>query len=187
MASSPIHLAIAKKYIEKNINLNKEEVLKGTIYPDTIKDKNTSHYADLTKRGKDNVSHLQGKVNLYSFLLDHPTLDDFEFGWFLHLITDYLFFEECFTKEYLLSHTFDEFRKDLCFGYDCLNQYLTEKYKITREDFTIYPEEIYPGIPYQDNIFTKEQIDEFISRVSEIDTNQYIKKIKIAKCNIKPY
>lgn len=187
MASGPIHLAIAKKYIEKNRELNKYEVLKGTIYPDTIKDKNLSHYADITKRGKDNINHLQGKVNLYTFLINHPNLTDFEFGWFLHLMTDYLFFDECFTKEYLLTHTYEEFRHDLYFGYDCLNEYLTKKYKITREDFTDYPNEIYHGIPYQENIFTFEQIDSFITRASSINTNEYIKKIKLAKCNIKPY
>lgn len=187
MASGNIHIAIAKKYLEKNSKLNRFEVLKGTIYPDTIKDKNSSHYADIEKRGLDNISHLQGKVNLYSFLLDHPNLNDFEYGWFIHLMTDYLFFDECFTKEYLLTHTYDEFRRDLYFGYDCLIGYLNKKYNITKEDFTIYPNEMYPEKPYQKSIFTKKLIDDFITRVSNIDTEEYIKKIKLAKKNIKPY
>jgi len=94
MASSPIHLAIAKKVLEKYNNYDKRQVLAGSLYPDTIQDKNKSHYADLSKRGKDNINHLAGKVNLYSFLLEHDNLNSFEFGWFLHLVTDYLFFEE---------------------------------------------------------------------------------------------
>ena len=64
-------------------------------------------------------------------------------------MTNYLFFDECFTKEYLLTHTYKEFRQDLYFGYDCLNKYLTEKYNITTANYTIYLNEIYTGIPYQ--------------------------------------
>ena len=60
MASSVIHLAVAKKFLEKNPNLNKKEVLKGSLYPDTVK-KDISHYTDLN-RGTDNVSHLKGKI-----------------------------------------------------------------------------------------------------------------------------
>lgn len=186
MASSPIHLAIAKMYIERNSNLNKEEVLKGTLYPDTIKDKNISHYADLSKRGKDSVSNLQGKVNLYSFLLEHPSLNDFEFGWFLHLFTDYLFFDECFTKEYLLTHTFEEFRKDLYYSYDCLTDYLISKYNITMEDYTIYPNEFFPGKGYKPCLFSKEMIDDFIYRCGSIDIDSYVKKIVLVKGNVKP-
>ena len=37
MASSPIHLAIAKKFLERNKNYDKGLVLSGTLYPDTNK------------------------------------------------------------------------------------------------------------------------------------------------------
>lgn len=187
MASSPIHLAIAKKYIERYNLLDKRLVLSGTLYPDTVKDKNISHYADLEKRGHDNISHLAGKVNLYSFLLEHENMDSFQFGWFIHLVTDYLFFDECFTKEYLLSHSYEEFRRDLYFSYDCLTNYLMEKYNITMEDYTIYPNEFFPGKGYKECLFTKDMIDDFITRVSSIDINEYVKKIKLSKGNVKPY
>ena len=66
---------------------------------------------------------MRGKVNLYSFLQDHEYLNDFELGWFLHLITDYLFFEECFDTEYLLENSYEQFCKDLYFAYNHLNLY----------------------------------------------------------------
>lgn len=187
MASSPIHLAIAKNYLRKYNELDKEQVLIGTIYPDTVKDKNISHYADLEKRGKDNVSNLQGKVNLYSFLQEHGISNSFEFGWFIHLVTDYLFFDELFTPQYLLTHSFLEFRRDLYYAYDCLTNYLLEKYGITIEDYTIYPSEFFPGKGYHECLFTFEIIDNFIIRVSSINVEEYVKKIKLAKRNIKPY
>lgn len=97
MASATIHLAVAKKYLEKNKNHDYEKVIAGALYPDAAQNNDESHYTDIN-RGSDNLSHVRGKVNLYSFLTNHDNLDDFELGWFLHLVTDYLFFEECFTE-----------------------------------------------------------------------------------------
>lgn len=184
MASSAIHLAVAKKILEHNKALNKKEVLKGSLYPDTVK-KDISHYTDLNRK-TDNVSHLQGKVNLYAFLLDHPNLTDFEIGWFIHLFTDYLFFDECFTKEYLLTHSYEEFRHDLYFSYDCTTNYIIDKYNITMEDYESYPNEFYPGKEYQDCLFTKEMLDELINHAGNINIEKYIEKIKKHKRNVKP-
>lgn len=184
MASSVIHLAFAKKFLEKNPTLNKKEVLKGALYPDTV-EKDISHYTDLT-RGKDNISHLKGKVNLYSFLLDHKNLNDFEIGWFLHLVTDYLFFDECFTKEYLQTHTYDEFRHDLYYSYDCTTNYIKDKYNVTMEDYESYPNEYYPGGEYKDCLFTYEMLDKLISHANNINLSDYTEKIIKNKGNLKP-
>ncbi len=185
MACATIHLAIAKKYLEKNNTLNYDKFIAGTLYPDAVNDNDKSHYTD-KNRGRDNVSHVRGKVNLYSFLQDHNNLDDFELGWFLHLITDYLFFEECFTTKYLLENSYESFCKDLYFAYSCLNTYLSEEYKIVEEDYKSYPSELYPGILYQDCILSKDAINIFIKKVSSIDINSYIIKIKDNKKNVKP-
>ena len=173
MACATIHLAIAKIYLKKHPSLNYRNVIAGTLYPDTV-DKNVSHYTDLN-RGSDNVSHLRGKVNLYSFLKDHESLNDFELGWFLHLVTDYLFFEECFSTEYLLENSYEKFCKDLYFAYNHLNLYLSEKYNITENDYKDYPSEYYSGVPYEKCILPKEMIDDFILRVSTINLDEYIK------------
>lgn len=185
MAGPTIHLAIAKKYLKNHKELNYKRVIAGTLYPDAIENNDKSHYTDIN-RGSDNLSHVRGKVNLYAFLNEHENLDDFELGWFLHLVTDYLFFEECFTEEYLLTNSYKDFCKDLYFAYDHLNLYLSEKYHITKNDYKDYPSEYYPGFPYEDCILPKEMIDTFIEKVSNIDLNKYIKKIKKHQSNIKP-
>lgn len=185
MASATIHLAIAKKYLENHQNLNAEKVITGTLYPDATKNKDQAHYTN-PNRGKDNLSHLQGKVNLYAFLSEHKTLDDFKLGWFLHLVTDYLFFKECFTIEYLQNHSYEEFCKDLYYAYNHLNLYLTQKYHITKEDYKAYPTEYYPGVPYENCTLSKEMIDAFINKVSKIDLDEYIKKIQKHQSNVKP-
>ena len=185
MASSTIHLAVAKTYLKQHPNLNQEKVLAGTLYTDSIKDKERLHYSE-KDRGPNLVTLLKTKVNLYRFLLDHEHRTDFEEGWFLHLVTDYLFFEECFTKEYLSSHRFPEFHKDLYDAYDCLSQYITEKYHLTKEDYQAYPNLYFPTHPYQPCLFTKEQIDAFIARVASISLEDYSKKVKKYQRNVKP-
>lgn len=185
MACATIHLAIAKKYLETHTTLNYREVIAGTLYPDAADSNDESHYTDLN-RGNDNVSHVRGKVNLYSFLKDHEYLNDFELGWFLHLVTDYLFFEECFDTEYLLENSYEQFCKDLYFAYDRLNLYLSEKYNITEDDYIDYPSEYYSGVPYEECILSRDLIDAFVNRVSSIDLETYIKKIQKIRSNVKP-
>lgn len=185
MACATIHLAIAKKYLENHKELNYEKVIAGTLYPDAVEDNDKSHYTDI-KRGSNNITHIRSKVNLYAFLMEHKNLDDFELGWFLHLVTDYLFFEECFSEEYLLNNSYEDFCKDLYFAYNCLNLYLSEKYHITKNDYKDYPSEYYSGKPYEDCILPIEMIDSFIYTVASTDLDKYIKKIKKYKSNIKP-
>ncbi len=185
MACATIHLAITKKYLENHQDLNYEKVIAGALYPDAVKDNDKSHYTDIN-RGNDNISHVRGKVNLYFFLKEHKELNDFELGWFIHLATDYLFFEECFSEEYLLNNSYEDFCKDLYYAYDHLNLYLSKKYNITDTDYKNYPSEYYPGKPYEDCVLSKEKIDAFIIEVSSIDFDKYIKKIKEYQSNIKP-
>lgn len=160
-------------------------MISGTLYPDASENNDISHYTD-KNRGNDNGSHVRGKVNLYSFLEEHENIDDFKLSWFIHLVTDYLFFEECFTSEYLLEKSYENFCKDLYFAYKCLNLYLSKKYHITKQDYKNYPSEYFLGIPYQKCILSINMIDNFIARVSSINFENYIIKIKENKKNVKP-
>lgn len=182
MASAVIHLAIAKKYLKQHKSLNDEEVIKGTLYPDAMVNSIELHYPKSPIISKYAIG-VYNKVDLFAFLEEHPILNDFELGWFLHLVTDYLFFLECFTNDYLKSINVEEFCKELYHSYDCLDSYLFTKYHITKEDFKDYPSEYYPGIPYEDCILSKELVDHFIERVSSIDLDAYIVKIKENKLN----
>lgn len=66
MASAAIHLAIAKKYLVKHKDLDKEDLFRGTLYLDAASDNDKSHYTR-KNRGFDNVSHVRSKVDLYAF------------------------------------------------------------------------------------------------------------------------
>lgn len=111
MAGYVIHLAVAEEYLKKNDKKeNYNEFIEGVIYPDSIKDKSKTHYGEKSC-----------KPNLYKFLIDNNIDNSFNRGYFLHLLTDYLFYNNYigdFTKEALHN------------DYDILNRKLINKYKI---------------------------------------------------------
>ena len=187
MASPNMHLAIAKKYLEKNPGIDSASFLSGTIYPDAMRDnKAITHYT--IKVSTDSLKkHLINKVNLYNFLQDHKNMNSFELGWFLHLVGDYIFFTECFDEEYIDKVDYKDFCHALYYSYDCTNKYLWGKYSLTMDDLTEYPGEYYPGFPeYRKCILTIEQVENFIDKVSSIDINKYIEKILKTGYNVKP-
>ena len=83
MAGYVIHLAVAEEYL-RNHKDNKEdynEFIEGVIYPDSVKDKSETHYGEISN-----------DANLYEFLQDKNIDNSFNRGYFLHLLTDYLFY-----------------------------------------------------------------------------------------------
>jgi len=193
MAGFHIHLAIAKRYAEKNNIRETAELYRGTVAPDLVDNKSISHYSgqqDNTKL----IEYLANKIGLYDYLKNHTVDNDYEIGVFLHLVTDYLFFNNFIDKGYLGKVTYADFCKDLYTSYDITNDYLLEKYKI---DFGELRETLESNISKSkkdkktensvgNTIFSTEQLDSFIEYVSNIDLKQYEEKIRKAKCNILP-
>ena len=85
MAGYVIHLAVAEEYLKKHKERQEEynEFINGVIFPDSIKDKLTTHYGE-----KSSVS------NLYEFLKVNKIETSFKRGYFLHILTDYLFYNK---------------------------------------------------------------------------------------------
>lgn len=185
MASPTIHLAIAKKYLDKHPSLDSKEFIKGVLFPDASENSIKLHYPKTFIMDKFAIG-VYNKVDLYAFLDAYPRLDDFELGWFLHLVTDYLFFHECFTTDYLKCTTHEVFCDELYHAYDCLESYLRDKYHVTKADFKDYPNEYYEGIQYEKCLLSKELVDKFIKRVSDIDLDSYIEKIRSCQSNVEP-
>ena len=125
MAGYVIHLAIAEEYLRKHKDIKEdyEEFIKGVIYPDSVTDKSLTHYGIKSS-----------KVILKDFLQDNEINNSYMRGYFLHLITDYLFY-----NKYL-----EKFSKDIYNDYDILNKRLIEKYNV------VLPENV------QNNVFYKE-------------------------------
>lgn len=194
MASFNIHLAVAKRYSEKQNKIKDiEEFYRGIIEPDLVENKEKSHYSG-SRNKQDILEYLENKILLYDFLKSENMDTDYKKGVFLHLITDYLFFNNFFDKEYLKSTPYEEFCKDLYYSYRKTDSYLEEKYKLEYQNFI---EKINDNIRRgreekkafdvdRENILLFSKLDNFIEYVSNIDLEKYKDKIIKNEKNILP-
>lgn len=150
-----IHLAVANQYIVKHPEDIKDynKFIDGVIYPDGVTDKSTTHYGPKSS-----------KVNLKLFLDNNKIDDDFNKGYFLHLVTDYLFY----------NRFLDYFSKDIYNDYDILNKTLEEKYHVKlpkkAKDKVFYK----TGEP---KILNLESIIEFIEKTSDYKLENIKQKV----------
>lgn len=112
MAGYVIHLAVGEEYIIKHPNEinNYEDFIEGVIYPDSVIDKSLTHYGPTSSQ-----------VNLKSFFEDKDINTDFNKGYCIHLITDYLFYNKfltVFSSNYIYN------------DYDILNKELESNFEV---------------------------------------------------------
>ena len=156
MTGYVIHLAIAEEYLRKHKDIKEdyEEFIKGVIYPDSVTDKSLTHYGIKSS-----------KVILKDFLQDNEINNSYMRGYFLHLITDYLFY-----NKYL-----EKFSKDIYNDYDILNKRLIEKYNV------VLPENIQNNVFYKEGetkILTMELAIKIIDEISDLNLNAVEKEIR---------
>ena len=131
MPSYNIHLAIAKRYVEKNPGAIKSEqdFYDGSIAPDLDPDKKASHFS-LPRTEGDLPSHINSKVGLTS-VWQLPIGTDFEKGIFLHLLSDYVFYNHYFDKVMLKNYPPEEFTTNMYASYNFTNPWIENKYKVS--------------------------------------------------------
>ena len=151
MASSMIHIAVAKE-INKTLKKDESKLLIGTIAPDISKlvgeSKTASHFLGI----KGDIPNLDKFLSKYKNYL----YDDFVLGYYIHLITDYLWFKY-FITEFLDSNSItkldgtivhcseQEAYKYIYNDYTNMNVQLIDEYNL---DLKIF----YSAIPEFDNI-----------------------------------
>ena len=146
MAGYIIPLAVAEAYIKKHSEDVKDynKFIEGVVAPDSVSDKSITHYGEKSS-----------KVNLKCFLEAKEIDDDYNKGYFLHLVTDYIFYNkflECFSKSIIYN------------DYDILNRKLQEKYKVK------IPKGIEESVFYKEGetkILELESVIKFIEEVSD--------------------
>ena len=158
MASAVIHLAVAKE-LEKYLNIeNKKDYYLGSIAPDISKQinqhKKESHFLYNTKEDVPNIE-------LFTTKYQNFKNNDFNLGYYIHLYTDKIWFDEFLEKltysnsiklldGTILATTHDEIRNLIYKDYTNLNIKLIDEYTIDLslfyEDFQI-PETTLDEIP----------------------------------------
>lgn len=179
MASSMIHLAIAKR-VNSVIKKDQNKLFIGSIAPDISKligeNKVKSHFLDDEYT---NIPNLEKFLNKYKNNLN----DDFVLGYYIHLLTDYLWF-----KYFITNFWDDNFvtkldgtkvkctdRMLLLYIY---NDYTNMNIKII-DEYNIDLKMFYLEIPVLDNIITEIPMDKIrilIDNVSRIIENSKINK-----------
>ena len=150
-----IHLSIAEEYLKKHDKKeNYAEFIEGVIFPDSVTDKSLTHYGPSSSQ-----------VNLYNFLKEHKLNDSFTRGYFLHLLTDYLFY-----NKYI-----NFFSKDIYNDYDILNKELIKKYDVK------LPDKVKKYVFFKENmelkILSYPLIETFVKDVSDMDIDKLIIEI----------
>ena len=151
-----IHLAVAEKYLKKHKCKNEDynEFIEGVIYPDSTKIKSETHYGEKSSES-----------NIYEFLKEHELNNSFERGYFLHLLTDYLFY----------NRYIDTISNEIYSDYDILNDKLIEKYNVK------LPDKVKHTVSSKDGclvILSKEIIDKLIDDISNYDLEELALDVK---------
>ena len=151
-----IHLAIAEMYLKKHNDKKEDynEFIEGVIYPDSTKIKSETHYGDKSSES-----------NLYEFLKEHELKNSFEKGYFLHLLTDYLFY----------NRYIDTISEKIYNDYDVLNDLLIEKYKV------VLPEKVKNQVFSKKGdlyILSMEILDRLIEDISNMDLDKVSEEVK---------
>lgn len=151
-----IHLAIGKEYAKKNKKINNlEEFLQGTIAPDLTSNKSLTHY------GKS-----PAYTNLKNYLKSNTIDTDYDKGFFLHLVADYLFY----------NHYLDRIEKPQIYDdYDYLNKILIDTYNVELPDNIKDKVFFKDGIP---QIISLNLVNKMVEEISEIDLNKITKEIQ---------
>lgn len=154
MAGYIIHLAVGKEYAKNNRIEDIEEFERGIIAPDLIgeNDKEKSHYGPSSS-----------KPGLNKFLEVRGISNDYDEGYFIHLLTDFLFYNK-FLKEW---------NSEIYEDYDKLNERLIKKYNIK------IPSEIQKTVDFKSgkvSVLDEEELYKFITYVGKINVRKIIEE-----------
>lgn len=149
-----MHLAIAQEYLKKHNKKYSQDFILGSLEPDFTTVKSETHY------GKS-----PAYTNLKEYLKNNKINTDFDQGYFLHLVADYLFY----------NYYLNELRKPQIYDdYDILTKPLIEKYNV------ILPEKLKNKITFKDGtpqILTYTLACKVIDEVSSLTLEEIEKEV----------
>ena len=182
MPSFQIHLAVAKRYMEKHEIKDKDLFVEGSLAPDFVRPKEKSHYT-IDTTSEELIEKMESKVSLDHYLAENEVKTDYDKGIFLHLLTDKIFFTEFFDHEMLKKTYYQEVMDDLYMSYESTNAYLREKYAMIipkalaekiKQDIEKSNIEKNVKLKNGKQIIAIDKLDAFIEHVSDIDLDIYL-------------
>ena len=147
-----IHLAVGKVYSQNNEINDLERFKEGIIAPDIEEDKSKSHYGPYSS-----------SPGLNEFLEKQGITDSYNEGYFLHLLTDYLFY-----NKYL-----EKWEQSIYDDYDIINENIIKRYEIE------IPSQVQEKVKFKQanlSILNEDDIYKFIDFVGKINVRQIVSK-----------
>lgn len=147
-----IHLAVGKIYSQNNKIDDLNSFEEGIIAPDMSENKAKSHYGQYSS-----------SPGLNEFIQANGISCSYDEGYFLHLVTDYLFYNRFLNK--WDTAIYDD--------YDKLNSRLMKKYGIK------LPEDVKKKVKFEagePGILKEDNLCKFINSVGKIDVRQIVSK-----------
>ncbi len=177
MAGFTIHLAVGEQYIEKHTGKIKDEkeFIRGIVAPD-LNEKMTDIEKNKSKSHYGKWEEYSSITNIEQFLNDKNVNinEDYWKGYFLHLLTDYYFYNIDFLKE---SNEIAKAKDHFYHDYDCLNKYLIEKYDVSKYD--IWTIRKYINVISDNPKYLEiNKVIKFIGKISDFDIETEVKIIK---------
>ena len=176
MPGLTIHYIIALKSAEKNNIKDIQEYVNGSFYPDFYQ-KPQSHYTDKTKI-QSHFDDLVYKVNLFPYPAEHDITTDFDKGYFLHLLTDYLFYHELCIKKYNIDKNFLNCMGALGKEYTKINKALFELYNYGNEYIDDEYQKFFLVTDQDPEFFTKQELKKFVEHCANINIEQEYINVK---------
>ena len=149
-----VHIAIAQEYLRKHNLKYSEQFIIGSIAPDFTNTKSKTHY------GKS-----PAYTNLKKFLLINSINTNYNKGFFLHLVTDYLFY-----NKYIRKIEKPQIYND----YDYTNKDLIKKYNVKLPDSLKDKVFFKRGKP---KILTLDLANKVIEEISNLDLETISKEV----------
>ncbi len=145
-----IHLAVGSVYAQKYPVTDMNAFMQGIIAPDRAQDKAKSHYGPYSSR-----------PDLQSFIEEHPAFDAYTEGYFVHLLTDHLFYNRFLEK----------WDPQIYDDYNRLNAGIIQRYGIT------LPAEIKDVVKYKTGplvLLDENRIYGFIEAAGNVDVRRVL-------------
>lgn len=171
MASLILHQIIGELYCKKNNIKDTKQLLSGNIAPDTLAgNKDLNHYTG-DRYYTLYIDAIRGRVNLSNFCKNRTINTDYDKGYFLHLVTDYIFYERLIISnisfaDFIVSNHIESGQK-MYKEYGRIAHFICKKYP--KIDISQLPKFATTLLNEPLSLFTKDQISKFLEICSSLN------------------
>ena len=182
-----VHLAIAEKYLKNHLEENRDDFILGTIAPD-IELPEMEKYINIIGKGKNNnhfghnvnttdpIEYMKRKVDFKMFFNINDIDTSFKRGYFLHLLSDNLFFKDYVDYKKLEGLNQEQVKIKAYNEYNLITPILIKKYKLNIPDSI---KQIVMGKGEGKlEILKEEDVFEFIEKMANINLLEQKNKLK---------